>query len=372
MLASGRMAEYVEGVHLRRTEENRAEIDALASLLGGRVGLRGVLADLNRRGRSAAPLPFWPPGRAVHRAFTWDREDRFTRQWYPQGISTSADASGTEDVEGRRMLAVTWYAKDLGGGSQGSRVSFIDLEDRRYRHVLLVVPRIREDGSVHVEPLRIHAGGVVWAGDHLHVAATSRGFVTFRLDDLMRVPDALAGDPESIGVAGGHVSSYGHRYLLPARFAYRAYAADGHEKLRHSFLSLDRAGSPPQLVAGEYAENSDATRRLAHYPLDPATLLPEAGEDGISRPLLLDEGGVARTQGAVVAREHYYLTVSMSGLWPGTVYVGRPGSFRRYLGALPPGPEDIAWWPSTDELWSLTEHPARRWVFCMRRGWFDR
>ena len=372
MLASSAMAEYVGGVHLRRTGENRDAIDALAALLGGRVGLRRLLADPGRRGGPTAPLPFWPPGRAVHRAFTWDRADRFTRRWYPQGISSSADASATETVEGRRLLAVTWYAKDLGAGSHGSRVSFIDLEDHRYRHVLLVVPRLRRDGSVQVEPLRVHAGGLVWAGDHLHVAATARGFVSFRLDDLMRVPDERAGDPGLIGVAGGRVSSYGYRYLLPARFTYAGSADDGHPRLRHSFLSLDRASTPPQLVAGEYAADSDATRRLAHYPLDPETLLPETGADGISRPLLLDERGVTHTQGAVVARGRYYLTVSRGGWWRGTAYVGRPGAFRRYPRALPPGPEDIAWWPSTDELWSLTEHPGRRWVFCMRREWFDR
>jgi hypothetical protein len=40
--------------------------------------------------------------------------------------------------------------------------------------------------------------------------------------------------------------------------------------------------------------------------------------------------------------------------------------------ATPMGPEDLSWWPSTDELWSVTEHPDRRWVFCMKRDWFDR
>ena len=87
------------------------------------------------------------------------------------------------------MFAVTWYAKDLGEGGQGSRITFVDRETRRYRHVLLVVPRLAEDGSLQVLPLRVHAGGVVWCGDYLHVAATARGFMTFRLDDLMRLPD---------------------------------------------------------------------------------------------------------------------------------------------------------------------------------------
>ena len=361
----------VGGVHLRRSEENRAAIDALASLLGGRVGPRGLFADLDRRGRRVWTRPFWPPGRAVHRAFTWDRVDRRTEQWWPQGISSSADASDTEEVEGCRMLAVTWYAKDASGGGQGSRVTFVDLEDRRYRHVLLVVPRLRQEGSLELQPLRVHAGGLVWCGDYLHVAATARGFMTFRLDDLMRVPDQRAGRADALGIDGDRVSSYGYRYLLPVRFAYQGLADEGHEKLRYSFLSLDRAASPPHLVAGEYATVNRGTRRLAHYALDPESLLPQTGEDGISRPLRLESEGAAHSQGAAVAKGSYYVSASAGRNRPGSIYVGHPGAFRRFSQVTPMGPEDICWWPSTDELWSVTEHPGRRWVFCMRRSWFD-
>ena len=351
------MEQYVAGVHLSRTRENDAEIEALAALVGGRVGLRGVLSDLNRRGRQVHTRPFWPPGRAVHRAFTWDREDRRTTQWWPQGISSSADASDTEEFQGRRMLAVTWYAKDLGEGIHGSRVTFVDRETRCYRHVLLVVPRMAKDTAPEVLPLQIHAGGLVWCGDHLHVAATSRGFMTFRLEDLMWVPD-------------GRLSTYGYRYVLPVRFAYQAAAEKGHQKLRYSFLSLDRSASPPHLVAGEYTSTERGSRRLVHYPLDPESLLLRADEDGRSRPLRLEEKGVAHSQGVAVVGGRYYLSVSRGRYRAGSVHVGRPGAFREVRMATPMGPEDLSWWPSTDELWSVTEHPGRRWVFSMRRGWF--
>ena len=183
--------------------------------------------------------------------------------------------------------------------------------------------------------------------------------MTFRLDDLLRVPD------------DDRLRTHGYRYLLPVRFTYRSVADEGHAKLRYSFMSFDRSTSPPHRVAGEYGTGPNQTRRLVHYPLDPETSLPDAGEDGISRPLRLDERGVAHTQGVVVARGRYYLSVSRGRLRPGTVYAGRPGAFRRFGWATPMGPEDLAWWPSTDELWSVTEHPWRRWVFSMRRGWFD-
>jgi hypothetical protein len=357
------------GLHLVRTEENVDEIEALVTRLGGRAGLPALVRDLDRRARRTLA-----PGRAVHRALTWDATDRRDPRWWPQGISTSADASDTEDVDGRRMLVVSWYAKEQPGdadssvGHHGSRLTFLDLATRRYRHVLLVDPVVR-DGALALEPLPVHAGGIVWCGPYLHIAATARGVVTCRLDDLLRVPDSAQGDGRRLALEGDRVSTYGYRYLLPVRFAYRAMTEDGLERLRYSFLSLDRSVSPPQLVVGEYG-NSSQTRRLARFPLDPETLFLAEGEDGVARPLVVDEGGVVRTQGAAIAHGCWYLTRS-SGPWvPGSVYAGRPGAFRRHRWATPMGPEDIAWWPSTDLLWSVTEHPRRRWIYAMKRSWF--
>lgn len=337
-------------VYLERTEENLAEIDALASTLGGRVGLRAVLADLNRRAsRTLAP------GWAVHRAYTWDAADRRDQRWWPQGISTSADASGIEGgeaVEGRRLVVVSWYAKD----GQGSRVTVLDLDSRRYRHVLLVEP-VQRAGRVVLKPLVAHVGGLVWHGPYLHLAATARGMHTCHIDDLLRVPNA------------GLVETFGYRYVLPVRFSYRAGAATGLERLRYSFLSIDRGATPPELVAGEYGSRT-RTRRLARFSIDPTTGLLAVGEDGASRPLALDEDGVTRAQGAALAAGRWYVTASTGPWVPGSVYVGRPGAFRRYRWATPMGPEDLTWWPSTDLLWSVTEHPRRRWVYAMKRSRF--
>ncbi len=344
-------------MHLVRTDENLEEIAALGQLLGGPVGIDAVLGDLNRQGRRSHG---WL-GRRVGRAFTWDPADRRTRDWWPQGISTSADASDTEEIAGRRVLAVTWYAKQVGGIHQGARITFWDLADNRYRHVLLVVPTLR-DGRLELAPLKVHAGGVVWLGPYLQVAATSRGFITFRLDDLMRIPDDLGGgELRALGVRGDQVASYGYRYVLPVRFSYRAVTDDGHAKLRYSFLSLDRGSTPPALVAGEYAPRRDETHRLARFPVNVGSWLLETGEDGRSQPTELDRG-VPRMQGASVVDGTWYVTVSNGPLLPGSLAVGRPGRLRRHLLALPMGPEDIAFWPSTDSFWSVTEHPSRRWI----------
>jgi hypothetical protein len=357
--------DYVEGVHLTRTDENVEEIEALAEVLGDRVDLGVLLDDLDHRGRRSLMR-----ARAVHRAYTFDRADRRDPRWWPQGITTSADASDEETVGGRRLVVVAWYAKELPGdeSNQGSRLTFYDLDTRRYRHVLLVVPEMK-DGKLQLVPLHVHAGGIVWHGPYLHVAATAKGFYTCRLDDLFQVPEGIAGSARRIGISDDRVSSYGYRYVLPVRFAYKAETDEGHERLRYSFMSLDRGTSPPELVAGEYARG-DKTKRLARFPIDQETRLLETADDGLSRPAGLDEG-VGQMQGAVVARGRFHVTVSHGPWMPGSVYAGVPGSFVQHKWAAPMGPEDIAYWPSTDLLWSVSEHPRRRWIFAMRRSRFD-
>lgn len=360
-----------DAVHLERAGDATAAIDTVAARLadegGGRVPLSTLLQDLDHRARRT-----WLPARAVHRAYAFDAADRRDERWWPQGVTTSADADPGERVEGRRLVAVAWYAKQLPGdpeGGQGSRVTVLDLDARRYRHVLLARVVAGEDGAApRLAPLRVHAGGLVWHGPHLHVAATGRGFHTCHLEDLLRVPDALARS-DAWPLAG-------YRYVLPVRFSYRARAGEDAEPLRYSFLSLDRSsdGDSPALVAGEYARGSQAerTRRLARFPLDPATGLLTIGPDGAARPVHLAEG-VAQMQGAVVAHGHWHITTSHGPWTPGSVWTGTPGEqLHRHRWATPMGPEDISYWPGSDELWSVSEHPRRRWVFAMRRRWFER
>ena len=82
------------GLHLTRTDENTAEIDALAAALaadgGGRVGIDGMFSDLpGRLRRTFAPHPRLL-GLKVSQAWTWEAHDRRDPEWWPQGITTSA------------------------------------------------------------------------------------------------------------------------------------------------------------------------------------------------------------------------------------------------------------------------------------------
>ena len=180
------------GLRLTRTPDLGPRVDALAASLGERVGLAGVLGDLDRRARRG-----FAPGLRVRHALTWDRADRRTTRWWPQGVSTSSDASESGQEHWRRLAAVSWYARRVGDGpGLGSRVSFLDLDARRYRHVLLVTA----DGR----PLRVHAGGLVWWVPHLHVAASRLGLWTWRLAYMLR----LSGVP---------ALTHGYLYVMPVR-----------------------------------------------------------------------------------------------------------------------------------------------------------
>lgn len=369
------------GLHLQRTRERRTEVDALTARLGGPVGLAGVLADLNRTATVGSV-----PALAASWGFRWDAQDDGSRRWWPQGITCSGDAAAHDAavdgavtdgaVDGRRVLLTSAYAKERDGVGMGARISVVDVTDPgrvRYRHVLLVDAGLSDDELV-LRPVKVHAGGLTWHGGHLHVAGTLRGLSSFRLADICAVP--AGGDPRRLGPGpNGSVDAFGYRYLLPLRFSYEGRAGEGAEPMRYSFVSLDRSTSPPALVAGEYAPRRAAGgTRLARYGIEKATSLPGtepgagAGTD-LVRALAV-ENGVRQMQGACVVDGRHYVTTSAGGYRRGSLWVGDPGCLRRYGGVLPIGPEDLTYWPETDELWSLSEYPHHRFVFAMDRSRF--
>ena len=350
---AGTAADGADGLYLERVDDTSEAVEAAVARSEGRVALADLLDDLPRRLRRS-----WAPGRAVHEAWRLDLGDQLDGRWWPQGVTTAADA-GPETlqergVDGRRLVVMSSYAKKLprDATKHGSRVTVMDLDAGRYRHVLLVRPR--PDGGL--EPLHVHAGGVVWHGEHLHVAATGRGMFTFHVDDLLRVRTRDA--------------AYGYRYVLPTRWHYRARQDDGLEGFRYSFLSLDRSTDPPALMAGEYTNDATSTRRLARFALDAESGLLETGED--DRILVRTMGdGPLRMQGAVNARGRLHLTVSQGRRTRGSVYAGSPDALVHHPRATPMGNEDISYWPEEDLLYSVSEHPMARWLFTMRRSSFD-
>ena len=74
-----------------------------------------VLDSANRQAASCSPHP-----NAVA-AFCWQSGDEFTTEWYPQGITTSADASSDGEYQGRTVVLTSWYYSGS-GDNKGVRV----------------------------------------------------------------------------------------------------------------------------------------------------------------------------------------------------------------------------------------------------------
>lgn len=317
-----------------------------------RVGLRGALADSNR-----VAVPADVPGEAAVEGIAWQRSDQHSKRWFPQGITTSADAYGPDhsggEFEGSPVVVVSWYAHGaLGYALLGSRLSIIDYSEDKapdYRHVLLVKP-VRLFGIHRLLPVRVHAGGVVWYGKYLYASGTDKGIRVFRLDDIVRVRNRFR--------------TKGYRYVLPQ---FTSYAAD-HDAdvaaMRYSFLSLDRAGAEDHLIAGEYGRKG-GSHRLVRFPIDRDTELLRRDDQGRAVAAELYDRQIARMQGATIVNGTWVLTASAGENVPGDLWVGKPGEYVRNKGVLPTGPEDITYWPQRGQLWSLTEWPGRRWVYAI-------
>ena len=399
-------------VWLEPSADRARHNDALAEAAGGRAGLEGVLDELGRSGRTARRSRLL--GRPATVAWAWELRDDLSRRWWPQGVTTSADAGavapGTGDrapqelYAGRRVVVTSAYSKVVDGVGHGARISVVDVTDPgrvRYEHVLLVEAvaggadaaadagtdagtgagagaGVEVGADLRVEPVRSHAGGLVWHGDHLHVAATRGGFHSFRLSDI--VPARGLDRPAVLGpLEGGGVGAHGHRWLLPTRLVHAARTAEGGRPFRWSWLSSAGEDGRVVILGGEYApparDRADGNpTRLAEVTVDPATGLPALDADGLAHPRLLGEV-VRQAQGAVRVGDEVYVGSSNGRFRRGSVWVApwspgglRPGSFTRRPGTLPVGPEDLAHWPSRDELWTVTEYPGRRRLVVLDRA----
>lgn len=312
-------------------------VDDLVAAGAVRIGLDGLLAQRGHRG--------WPAlvrGAAAERGFRWSLRDTFDRTWWPQGIDVA-------ERDGRRIVAVSWFAQPVRGVERGVRLTFVDLKASlrpRYHHVLLVEAVRDAEQGVRLDPVVIHAGGIGWLGDRILVADTFGGLRVFRLDDLLRVPQP----------------KFGYDTVLPQHTRYLASRVDGQRGMRFSFVSIEHAaGEHPRLVAGEYGDGSHSDR-LVRLGLGPDGELT-GDETGTSTPFDVHEPGLYRMQGVCVVDGVWYVTTSNGERRGGDLWVGTPGSFARHKRVLPPGPEDLAFDRTTGRLWSLSEWPGRRRVF---------
>ncbi|KAF2246809.1 hypothetical protein BU26DRAFT_383022, partial [Trematosphaeria pertusa] len=290
-------------------------------------------------------------------AYGWedssDFDDQNTEKWYPQGITTSADAYQSGTYEGHRVQLVTWHSDHYEDGKRGARVSFVkqgSASARKYRHVLLVQPK----GEDNFEAIKgLHAGGVAWYGNLVYVVDTTGGLRVFDLNHLYKVDASIK---DKIGrQSGGKYAAYGYKYILPQVRTYTWQPKSGLTNMRFSFISLDRTTTPDSLLIGEYhATRTDC--RLVRWDVDYTTRLLKTS-NGLATASQAVSHGNTKIQGAATIDGKFFLTQSGGSL----ISYSWKGGKKTTADTFPKVPEDLSYEKGVG-LWSMMEQPGWRSV----------
>lgn len=343
-------------------DDRGAIVDQLAAVMEP-VGVRDVLANLNRAGDRITPaqLPGDVPG--VTSAFAWQPGDEAVPYWIPQGITGSGDGAGGP-IDGRRVLLASWYYnRDEDPGSpaeKGVRIALVDAtspDNIQYRFLLLVEPTMDGDRPTF-GPITIHAGGLAWVGDTLYVVDTSRGLRAF---DLSRILPVATG----VDVIGYHADTdayYAHNYAYAVP-QIGTYQQTSECSPRYSFVSVDHSTDPRSLITGEYDADS-VYGRLYRWPLETSGRLREVGDANRVIPDAAWFSSHTHIQGALAHAGTFWLSSSKPTGARGILYRTAEGSASAELG-WSDTPEDLAYDPSDGQLWSLSEGLDARYVFSL-------
>ncbi|HWM07401.1 MAG TPA: hypothetical protein VNP92_34140, partial [Actinophytocola sp.] len=336
--------------------------------------------------------------RPVVGKFCFEDGDVDTPEWMPQGVTTVADAQSDELWGEKQAILVSWYDKQT-APVKGVRVSFLDTDTGNYQHVLLAYPYTNGEGNPSYEQVTtpqsgdggsVHAGGMVWYGNYLYLVDTRRGVRVFDMRYILDIKSASNGDVTDSGKIGrqdGTYYSYGYRYVMPqvggwsnpgglATFPpdYKCLV-DGPQKF--SYIALDRSEDPDVIVTGEYCAdqgNPDLNGRVARWPLNGDTGEPvlDGGQWRATSAYRLPK---PRVQGGVSTGDRWYLNSTGGGTTgPGHLQAAVSGAGA--TGVLTTdgdehdvaiGVEDLSYWPSRDQLWTVTEHDTKRIIYATGR-----
>lgn len=318
-----------------------------------KVPIADVLADLNRTATSVSSATVGAPG--FQRGFAWDSDDEGKEWWIPQGLSGSFDANAAGTVEGKKVVAVTWYydfAKQPGStGEKGIRLSLADVTGTtvKYRHLLLVLPKVA-GGRADFDPIDIHAGGVAWVGDTLWVVDTGSGIRAFDLTRIYQV----ATDKDSIGWDGTTYQGGLYKYVVPQK----AFWTDGSKcNPVFSWVGLDRGSAT--LVTGEY-DATAITGRVFQWPIDLGTgAMPKTNYAKAAWSM-----GQRQVQGGLTHGGAFWLSSSAPAAGKGVLYAAREAK-KTTSYAWADAPEDLMFDPKTNQLWGASEGLNARWVFAV-------
>lgn len=346
-----------ESAGIDKTSDVVTALEAMTT----RVGVEAVLADANRTATVTTAVPGGPA--AVQYAFRWQNDDDASIAWTPQGITGSADATATGKVGTRSAVLVSFYDDPVPGSGEenrGVRIAFVDTtvpSAPKYRFALLVLPKGTKDAP-SFDPIRIHAGGIAWFGDHLYVADTSRGFRVFDMRRILQVSTATT----AFGCTGGTCTAGSYKYVLPQIGTYMVTSPC---KPIFSWVSLDRKSNPPALVSGEYCSNDACAGPLAgrvlRWPLDAATGLLRSKTTYPTEAFLM---GHKQVQGGAFVGSTLYLSSSAPAADGGDLY--RVSKAKSATSGWGNNPEDLMVDSNNGWLWSLTEKADSRSVFAVK------
>ncbi|MEU2288664.1 hypothetical protein ABZ614_43485 [Streptomyces sp. NPDC013178] len=378
-----------------RSSNTHGEFADLAAGLGNvltKADATTVIAGTNRAAKALTGAP--GTVEAFQTGFTWDDADQAVAYWIPQGVTTSADAfgNGLYPAGGsNRIVLVSWFFEtdpDADGVDEypldkGMRLTFVDYGNPaapRYQHVLLVEPVRTTTGAYSFNPVRKHAGGVMWYGDLLYVVDTYKGLRVFDLRTLFKVATAEG------NVCGLHTDGqyygYGYQYVLPQSHAYDNAGA----YLRYTTIGLDRASTPDSLVVSEYStsgtvsytdgafngtgEPSTATPKVVRWNLDYTTRHP-ASLTATEAVTVAQQ----KIQGVVSRGGRHYLSVSNGPSGTGALRTFTSGATTASTVCdLAVGCEDLSyhssgasgWAYGESVIWNVSEYAGKRYVYAVR------
>lgn len=336
------------------------------------VKVSSIIGDLNHDNPSTSPSV---KNLVSSSAYGWEStasfDDAGTDKWYPQGITTSADAYASGEYEGYRIQLISWHSDKYDDGKRGARISFV--KGKKYRHVLLVRPKGTDDFEAIAG---LHAGGIMWYGNLLYVVDTKGGLRVFDLDHIYKVDDSIK---DNDGKQGSSYGAWGYKYVLitlkcgirltrkryvvPQVRWYSWQSKTGVRDLRHSFISLDRTTTPDSILVGEYNETCTDCR-LIRWDIDfNNRLLKTSG--GIATASQAVSHGNDKIQGAASINGKWFLTQSGGSL----ISYSWNGGKKVTADTFPKVPEDLSYEVGVG-LWTLMEQPGYRHVFAVNPAKF--
>jgi hypothetical protein len=335
--------------------------------------------------------------------------DDTTPRWWPQGMSSTGTADGADGaVQDKRVTAVAWHyktfkineaddyeANDKCRTNNLLKLTLIDRDTQKYRHILLVEPT--ENGA-DFKFVTGHGGGIVWYGNYIYVTDTSNGIRVFDIGKLGKV-DTYGSGLNTYGFDGtGKSSACGYPYVLPQVHYYKQAApppsggcdedavsgTPAADSLCYSWLSLDKSGgSPYKLVTGEWFGKA-AGGRVVRYQLNPTSASTYPGLLNMSggKTVIQDayaasrytglQGGMTWTDSAGLLNFAFHKGCSLqpavfSHTWVGDTRAATAcnravGETEYANGNWAAGtPQALSYWPKlgaaqVEELWGLTEH----------------